>query len=330
MSDPGLERGEVVERLVFGDEPVQDAASAFCARHLGAGVDELLFRTTSVGVVLRLRLVDGRRVVVKAHQPRERRDFLEAVHRVQAHLHREGFPCPRPLAGPEPIGRGLATAEELVDEGERRDAHDPEVRRAMARLLARHLELTRACGAPPALGKRWSLFAGDGLWPPEAHSPIFDFVATGEGAEWIDAVAERARPLATARGEPVIGHHDWSGEHFRFRGRAATPEVTVVYDWDSLGLSPRAHVLGVAAATFSADPALGAPLAPSPEEVRAFLDDYGEPLSRAERERVMAVATYVIAYIARCEHCGVGQIATDDPRSFAAALRRHGDDYLRP
>ena len=35
-----------------------------------------------------------------------------------------------------------------------------------------------------------------------------------------------------APAELVVGHHDWSGKHFRF----ADGRVTVVYDWDSLRL----------------------------------------------------------------------------------------------
>jgi hypothetical protein len=65
------------------------------------------------------------------------------------------------------------------------------------------------------------------LWPPpEAHTLTVDLYATATGAEWIDVIAAQAksRALAAASGELVVGHHDWSGKHFRF----ADDRVTVV------------------------------------------------------------------------------------------------------
>jgi hypothetical protein len=121
-------RGGVTERLIFGtqDEGAIDAAvDVFCLSRLGAAVAAVLFRATSVGVVYGLRLDDGRRVVVKAFQPQESAQTLEAVQRIQERLHREGFPCPAPLAGPAALVNGLAVAEEVVDDGEFRDTHQP-------------------------------------------------------------------------------------------------------------------------------------------------------------------------------------------------------------
>jgi hypothetical protein len=40
------------------------------------------------------------------------------------------------------------------------------------------------------------------------HSPALDFEATAAGAEWIDAIAAKAKSLAAEPGELVIGHHD--------------------------------------------------------------------------------------------------------------------------
>ena len=86
---------------------------------------------------------------------------------------------------------GLAVAEELLDDGAYRDTHESVYRRRMAEALAWHLELTRACGRPLALGGGWSLYASDTLWPREAHAPIFDFGATAAGAE-VEAAVEVA------------------------------------------------------------------------------------------------------------------------------------------
>jgi hypothetical protein len=130
----------------------------------------------------------------------------------------------------------------------------------------------------------------------------------------------------------VVGHHDWSGKHFRF----AQDAVTVVYDWDSVRLGREAVIVGNAAMTFTANFDLpGLKLAPTPAEVRAFVEEYSAarstPLTRAEREHVAACATFIAAYTARCEHAHrLKAEAPDDPNSFTAALRVYGQDYLRP
>jgi Ser/Thr protein kinase RdoA (MazF antagonist) len=325
-------RDGVTERLIFGtcDEGAIDAAvGAFCASRLGAAPAAVLFRSSSVGVVHGVCLADGRRVVVKAFQPHESAETLQAVQDVQSYLHRHGFPCPAPLAAPGPLVNGLAVAEELVDHGDIRETHDPACRRLMAEALAWHLELTRARGRPPALSRGWSLYESPQLWPRAAHTPAVDLHATAAGAEWIDAIAARAKALAGRSGDVVVGHHDWSGKHVRF----AEDRVTVVYDWDSVRLGREAVVVGNAAMTFTANFDLpGVQLAPAPDEVRAFVDEYSAarpvPLTRAEREHVAACATFIAAYTARCEHADQDGGATD-ANGYAGALRTYGEDYLR-
>ena len=318
--------GASVRELIFGAADAWAEVERFCERVLGARVAEVLFEAVSVGVTVGVRLEDGRRAVVKAHQPRETRERLGALVRVQRGHHEAGFPCPRPLAEPAPLGRGFGTIEELLDDGELRDGREPAIRRTMAELLVAHLDLA-ARWDEPALAGGWSLFGGGGLWPAEPHSPIFDFAATAAGAEWIDAVAARAKPAALAPARAVVGHTDWSAEHFRFVEAPAGPRVTAVYDWDSLALRPEPHVLGVAAATFTMNPDLGVEVAPSPEESRAFLDEHSAaraaPLTEAECAATAAAVAYVVAYVARCEHA----LGTEGP--FTRALRRYGDCYLR-
>lgn len=333
----GLYRGAVVEELIFGASrrAVIDAAvDGFCRSRLDSPVAETLFRATSVGVVLGVRLDDGRRVVVKVHQPRESQPTLSEVHRVQAHLHREGFPCPRPLVAPTTLANGLAVAKELVDAGEFRDTHEPVCRRLIAEALAWHLKLARACGRPDALAHGWSLYTEDRLWPARAHAPIFDFEATAAGVEWIDAIAAKAKARAVPDGpaELVVGHHDWSGKHFRFFDE----QVTVVYDWDSLRLGREAVIVGNAAMTYTTNFDLPwVKRTPTPEEVRAFVDEYSaarhRPLSRSEREQIAACATFIAAYTARCEHAlrKPGNASYGDANTFTAALRTHGEEYLR-
>ena len=176
-----------------------------------------------------------------------------------------------------PLTNGLATVEELVVTGELRDTHHPVCRGLMARALAAHLELIAPLGRLEALAGGWDMDGSAGLWPAQAHSPLFDFAATAAGAEWIDAIAAR------------MTH-------------------TTTFDLP------------------------GVRLAPSPEEMRAFLDDYStarvRPLRRAEREQIAAWATFVAAYVARCEHATGARGDGSDPTTFAGALRAYGRDYL--
>jgi hypothetical protein len=75
--------------------------------------------------------------------------------------------------------------------------------------------------------------------------------------------------------------------------------------------------------------------APSPDEKQAFIDGHSaarpKPLGRAQREQVAACATFIVAYIARSEHCGHdGYDAQSDVNSFTSSLREHAEAYLRP
>src|SRR5213080_3119907 len=134
-----------VEPVLFGTMDAHKIAcllDTFCQEELGAHVADYLFYESSVGVVCGVRLVDGRRVVVKVHQSSRSPDFLQAVVRVQRYLIDHGYPCTNPLLDPRPLALGIATTEEFVDEGVYRQAYDPAVRRSMAEMLAWLIQLT--------------------------------------------------------------------------------------------------------------------------------------------------------------------------------------------
>ena len=94
---------------------VEEELAAWCRRWLGAEPAGVLFRSGYLSQVTGLRLADGRGVVVKARPPAAR---LAGCLAVQAALAGAGFPCPRPLAGPAPLGGLAATAEALIPGGE--------------------------------------------------------------------------------------------------------------------------------------------------------------------------------------------------------------------
>ena len=328
-SDPTLTRS-----ILGTDDPREtaDALDSFCALHAGSGVRRVLLCEISVGAAFGLLLGDGRRVFLKAHPPDRRPDFLRAVHRAQGHLARRGFPCPGPVVGPEPFRSGYATVDEYVDAGSHRDAHDPAVRREMARALSWQVELCSALSGVGALaegGMRWPEKA---LWP-EPHNALFDFGSTAQGAGWIDGIALAARSARPqGAGKTVVGHRDWSAKHFRFEDRWGSPRCRVVYDWDALSMDHEPIVVGFAAATFTATWYLKVhSRAPGPREVERFVSEYeaarGEPFSGPERRSAFCTAVYMMAYVARCEHA-VDPAGENLRGSFRRALSARRGDYL--
>lgn len=296
-----------VEPVVFGtSDPYQIACllDAFCQQELGAAVADVLFYESSIGAVCGMRLQDGRRVVVKVHQPSHTLEFLQAVVHVQRYLLARGYPCTKPLLDPRPIAHGLATTEELVDEGEYRQAHDPEVRRTMAEMLAWLIQLMRTPEAIP--GVRPALFdrrlpAGV-IWPVP-HSKLFDFEASATRAEWIDEIARQAQEIKLrGAGQLVLGHTDWGVKHFRF----LDGNVRVIYDWDSLTYEKEPNIVGHASAYFTYTEFFGESRLPGDEEAQAFIAGYEaarcRPFTYEEQQALNAAKIYSLAYSARCEH----------------------------
>ncbi len=295
----------ILGELFPGGSPSDVAAAldTLCRTRLGAGVESGLFFEASVGSVHGLVLADGRRVVVKGHGARTSAAYLCAAQRVQRQLAAGGFPAPQPLLAPVPFGRGLATAESLLEGGVRPDAHEPPVRRALAASLAELVRLCRPLAGLEALRRHAMVLAPGALWP-HPHDGRFDFEATAGGAEWIDAIAADALSRREApAGDLVVGHGDWRAEHVRLdAGRLAA-----VYDWDSIIAAREPLLVGSVAHAFTADWSLpGRRQLPSLPEALAFVADYeaarGAPFDAAERAVARASLVYTMAYSARCEH----------------------------
>ena len=304
-------REPVVELDTFGTaEPSEMAAMVdrFCRRELESGVAGYLFCTASQGSTHGVELEDGRRVVVKLHPPpaanpdrRHDREALESIRRAVEHLHAHGFACPRPLAGPAALGRGLAMAEELLDVGERGDGFDPACRRILASGL---FEVTRLLTPLRAdLPGLHAFFQPADRRYPVPHSRLFDFEATSATAGWIDAIADRARERSLHPGPVVVGHADWRVEHLRFGGG----RITASYDWDSVLPLPETQLVGITASAYTTDwSGEGRGRVPTLEAVHdlvaAYEDVRGAGFSGAERASVFAMAVYAAAYGARCQH----------------------------
>jgi hypothetical protein len=271
----------------------------------------------SVGALFGLRLRDGSRVALKIHTGRFDQGHLEAVQQVQRHLWTCGFPCPKPLGVYE-----RATIEQWREEGEYRDARDPQIRRVIAEKLAELFRLTLPLQPLPGL-EPYSRPADAPLWPVP-HNVLFDFEGTAAGAEWIDEIARSAKTPRDVRvGQLVIGHGDWTVKHFRFDG----VRPTVIYDWDSLNADFETIFVGGSAASFTYAEYVAGPLWPDVPEAAAFLADYEQarraPFSGEEWRAARAAAVYSRAYASRCVHA-VGGDAT------RLGLHEYAEAFLGP
>ena len=297
----------VVEPIVFGTTDPQQIAQfidTFCRKELHADVADYLFYEASQGAVCGVRLTDGRRIVLKIHQPSRSIDFLQSVIQVQRYLLAQGYPCTTPLLSPRPLAYGTATVEELVDEGIYHEAHNHTIRRSLAQMLTWLIRLTWTPETIPSLlPANLDLRLPKGVTWPTPHSKIFDFEATTAGAEWIDEIARQTGAIKLqGAGRLVLGHSDWSVKHLRYVGE----RVRIIYDWDSLVLEKEPVIVGHASTNFTYTEFFDGPRFPTNEESQAFIADYevarGKPFSQDEQQTLQAAKIYALAYGARCEH----------------------------
>jgi hypothetical protein len=289
--------------------------NSFCVQDLGSPVATGLFHQSSVGSVTGVVLQDGRSIVIKSHQPDRSREFLAEVVRVQSYLAERRIFATKVIAGPIPIGRGYAVAEEFAEIGGKADAHRPEIRSAIAAGLHAIVQACDPLVDGTSLGPGVLGSPGNALWPTP-HSKLFDFAATKKGAEWIDDVAAHARERMNRVGKSVIGHGDWRAEHVRFVANSPI----VAFDWDSLCREREPALIGAVAHGFCADWSQGDNRqAPSLDEARAFIRDYeqarGKMFSAEERRLCGACLAYASAYTARCGYAG-GRDEREMPGTF--------------
>lgn len=317
-----------VELAIFGTADAARIAEQFadlCVAALRSAPAAMLFYQSSIGAVAGIELEDGRRVVVKGHQPSTSAVHLAEIVRHQSTVRSKLGLAPQVLAGPLPLALGAAVVEQFIERGSIRDAHEPLVRRELARSLLAIVECLSPAYASSELPR--SLLTDIGrqeLWPTP-HSKLFDFAATTRGAEYIDELAAKARVRMLPAGRDVIGHGDWRAEHVRFEGDNAF----VGFDWDSLQRGSEPALVGSAAHGFCANWSKDGHIqAPTLDEARAFVADYetarGRAFTRAERSLCAASFAFAVAYTCRCGHAS-GVDARDVPGNFQHLLASQGE-----
>jgi Phosphotransferase enzyme family len=305
-------------RMAFGLPVVEATAlAAWCELHLGSPAKRELFRTGHLTCVIGTRLADGREVVVRVRPAAPR---IATCTQVQRRLSESGYPCPRPLAGPAPLGEHEATAESYLPGG----AVLPGSGRAaqpFAAALAQLVHLAPRPGQVPSLAPAppWAAWnhGQDGLWPRAGE--LDADLNQADGPDWIDAAALDARhKLREDPGQAVIGHGDWITDNLRWHGN----RLLVAYDWDSLIADSEAVIAGIAAAIYLY------PELATVAETSEFLDAYatarGRPFSHGELQRCWAAGVWTRAVDAKEEHA-TGQPVTRLSQDEAhERLRRAG------
>jgi hypothetical protein len=148
---------------------------------------------------------------------------------------------PGTVAGPAPLGEGVATAERYMAGGEELEPHGaaPEYAAGLARLVGLvPASITDITLDPVPYWMDWE-HELPGTWPPDPN----DDLNSRSGPEWLERAGaiSRERLRAAPRLPAAIGHADWESQNLRWRGR----ELYAVHDWDSIVRRPEAMIAGM-------------------------------------------------------------------------------------
>jgi hypothetical protein len=211
------------------------------------------------------------------------------------------------VRAPDVVNKAVTTLNEI---------NTVNLRETLSQLLAQALiGISRLpTSLQPNLGLTRSSLLAPGSLYPVPHSPIFDFVKTAPGAEWIDEVAARAlaiiRGIEATESLPTITTHcDLRAEnvHLSEDGKS----LAAIWDWDSIETASETWHVGTSARAFSLDFSgensmrtnMGVPTV---EEMLAFIGDCqtarGQAYTPAEYRATIAWMHHALAYSARCEH----------------------------
>jgi Phosphotransferase enzyme family len=301
--------------VVFSVPEVDPAnLGAWCERHLGSAVTGELFQTGHLARVIGARLADGREIVVKVRPGMPR---TAACMEVQRRLFETGYPCPRPLAGPAPLGGFEATAEGYIPGGNVLPVSG-RAAQPFAVALAQLVDLAPRPVEVPSLGPApaWTAWNQEGgLWPwPDDQDIDLNQVP---GPDWIDAVGRATyRRLRGGQDQAVIGHGDWFTDNLRWHGN----RLLVAYDWDSVIADSEPVIAGLAAAIY---PALA-----TVTETGDFLACYAaarrHTWSSRELQRCWAAGLWSRAFDAKKQHAAGQPVISLTENEAGDRMRRAG------
>jgi hypothetical protein len=238
---------------------------------------------------------------------------------VQRRLFESGYPCPRPLAGPAPLGEYEATAESYVS-GEVMLPASGRAAEPFAAALAQLVALAPSPEEVSSLAPNppWTAWNHDqgGLWPWPEDLVDLDLNEV-DGPGWIEAAGQAARQrLQDGHDRAVIGHGDWFTDNLRWHGN----RLLVAHDWDSLIADSEPVIAGLAAAIY---PALA-----TVTETRDFLAAYaaarGGSFSPGELERCWAAGIWTRAFDAKKQHAAGQPVISLTQGEAHERLRRAG------
>lgn len=303
------------------NEEIERWVDELTESQLGARCSGGLFATKSVGAVFGIVLENGEPAVLKLFNQTYTEPELATMQRCMASAAVQGYPVPRMRSELFQASAGVWGAFYAYLDGDQRDAHLPVVRRELARSLA---QLTTLLAPLDVKELPLTPTRLDSLWPPPQR--IWDRrELDNDDTRFIDeqgAAAQRA--IKKTKLPRIAAHLDWGVKNVRFRDDT----VCAVYDWDSLHAASEAECAGRAAAQFTAQWDIPALLTPTPDEAKAFLEEYqaarGKRFSRTERTVAGASARYLVAQVARLE------LARGIPEgdNFRGLLRGYESDPL--
>jgi hypothetical protein len=248
----------------------------------------------------------------------ERVEVLTACRRVQEAAIGAGLRASSPLGGPF-MWRGAAIlVDSWLPAPPPADGSDPDVRRAMAEGLSRCFAAVRHQDEPDLASSRLSLASLDTrAYVHESPSWLSELMTTAFGR------------LTAYDAPPAVVHLDWRTQNVRLDGA----QIVAIYDWDSVALETEARAVGDAAAMFSVVYGLPNSSVPTPEEARAFVEDYEasreHDFTAEERDVIGAAVVRKLGGQAHLEHDGDPTGRKLGPLSIRTALLEHGLEYWR-
>lgn len=317
----------------------------WCARHLGSPAVDQFFGMQRLSAVHGVRLDDGREVVLKVRGAEARQVASTLVHEANWAA---GIPCPRPLAGPEPLvdggegeqgplgGPGPLAVNAETWEGEGVAAVGPLGAAGFATLLARMVAAGPPVEAlptldPPAPWLNWAHGAAGRIWPPAASDRWDPHRLDDEIEPLVHEVARRARARllrADAAQLPLVAAHgDFEAQNCRWVPDAGPGGRLVIHDWDSVVAMSEAVLAGNSAFTYvSVDDCDISTPAQNDEFLAAYADLRDRPWSEAEWQVAHAAGAWVGAYNAAFEYLkgGPGPVAEGLREQAGWRLERAG------